>query len=75
LKSDLKQTAEARDMLASVEGCGYRQPCQLHLFTIELTEANSNGLARRRRFRRKLDRLISVGRLKADRFALAKGNQ
>jgi hypothetical protein len=62
-------------MLASVERRGYRQPCQLHLFTIELTEADSNGLAGRRRFRRKLDGLISVGRLKADRFALAKGNQ
>ncbi len=59
-------------MLASVERRGYREPCQLQLFTIELTEANSNGLARRRRFRRKLDRLIAAGRLKADRFALAK---
>ena len=75
LKSNLKQTAEARDMLASVERRGYRQPCQLHLFTIKLTKANSNWLARRRRFRRKLDRLISFGRLKADRLALAKGDQ
>ena len=62
-------------MLASVERRGYREPCQLHLFAIELTEANSNGLAGRRRFRRKLDRLISVGRLKADRLALAEGDQ
>ncbi|GCC44925.1 hypothetical protein chiPu_0028794 [Chiloscyllium punctatum] len=62
-------------MLASVERRGYRETCQLHLFAIELTKANSNGLARRRRFRRKLDRLISVGSLKADRLALAKGDQ
>lgn len=55
-------------MLASVERRGYRETCQLHLFAIELTKANSNGLARRRRFRRKLDRLISVGSLKADRL-------
>ena len=61
-------------MLASVERRGYRETCQLHLFAIELTKANSNGLARRRRFRRKLDRLISVGSLKADRLALAKGS-
>jgi hypothetical protein len=62
-------------MLASVERRGYRQPCQLHLFAVELTEANSKGLAGRRRFRRKLDGLISVGRLMADRLAFAKGDQ
>jgi hypothetical protein len=62
-------------MLASVERRGYGETCQLHLFAIELSEANSNGLAGCRRFRRKLDGLISVSRLKADRFALAKGNQ